>query len=82
MATLEKLFNSIMCGTQDKNIKFKDLQKILDILGFECRIRGDHYIYSYGNLPENINIQPNGNMAKPYQVKQIRNFILKYQFKL
>lgn len=82
MATLEKLMNSIMCGTQDKNIKFKDLQKILDILGFECRIKGDHFIYSYENFPENINIQPNGNMAKPYQVKQIRNFILKYQLEL
>jgi len=71
-----------MCGTQDKNIKFKDLQKILDTLGFECRIRGDYCIYSYGNLTENINIQPKGNMAKPYQVKQVRSFILKYQLKL
>lgn len=79
MATVEKLMQSIMSGTQDRNIKFKDLQKILDILGFECRIRGDHFIYSFHNLPENINIQPVGNMAKPYQVKQVRNFLLKYR---
>ena len=45
MATLEKLMYSIMSGTQDRNIKFADLQKILDVLGFQCRIKGDHFIY-------------------------------------
>ena len=78
MPTTEKLYMTIMSGTQDKNIKFRDLQKLLDILGFEYRIKGDHFIYFYGNLPEIINIQPNGNMAKPYQVKQVRNYLLKY----
>ena len=82
MATLEKLYLSVITGMQDKNIKFKDLQKLLDILGFECRIKGDHFIYSYRNLPENINIQPIGNMAKPYQVKQVRLFLQKYQIQL
>lgn len=78
VATVEKLFQSVMCGTQDNNIKFKDLQKLLDIMGFEYRIRGDHFIYYYKGLPEILNIQPVGNMAKPYQVKQIRNYLLKY----
>ena len=82
MATIEKLYLSILSGMQDRNIKFKDLQKLLDILGFECRIKGDHFIYSYNKFPENINIQPNGNMAKPYQVKQVRTFLQKYQIKL
>ncbi len=82
MATIEKLFQSIMCGTQDKNIKFRDLQKILETLGFDCRIKGDHFIYYYRELPENLNIQPCGNMAKPYQVKQVRNYFLKYRLKL
>ncbi len=81
MSTTEKLYLSIVSGLQDKNVKFKDLQKLLDILGFECRIRGDHFIYSYGDLRENINIQPSGNMAKPYQVKQVRNFLQKYQIR-
>ena len=81
MSTIEKLYLSIVSGTQDKNTKFRDLQKLLDILGFECRIKGDHFIYSYGNLRENINIQPDSNMAKPYQVSQIRNFLQKYQIR-
>ena len=74
MATLEKLYLSVITGMQDKNIKFRDLQK--------CRIKGDHFIYSYSNLPENINIQPIGNMSKPYQVKQVRLFLQKYQIQL
>ena len=82
MTTLEKLYQSIMSGMHDKNIKFKDIQKLLDVLGFDYRVRGDHFIYYYGNLPEIINIQPSGNMAKPYQVKQIRNFLLKYHIGL
>lgn len=78
MATLEKLMQSIMSGTQDRNIKFADLQKILDALGFQCRIKGDHFIYWKNSVDEIINIQPDGNQAKPYQVKQVRGIILKY----
>ncbi|MDD6481442.1 MAG: type II toxin-antitoxin system HicA family toxin [Lachnospiraceae bacterium] len=78
MATLEKLMQSIMSGTQDRNIKFADLQKILDALGFQCRIKGDHFIYWKNSVEEIINIQPDGNQAKPYQVKQVRGIILKY----
>lgn len=78
LPAIEKLYMEIMSGRQDKNIKFHELQKLLDILGFEHRIRGDHFIYFYKDIPENINIQPNGNMAKPYQVKQVRNYLAKY----
>lgn len=82
MATIEKLMQSIMSGTQDRNIKFADLQKILDVLGFQCRIKGDHFIYWKDGIDEIINIQPDGNKAKPYQVKQVRNIILKYRLEV
>ena len=82
MATIEKLMQSIMSGTQDRNIKFTDLQKILDVLGFQCRIKGDHFIYWKDGIEEIIDIQPDGNKAKPYQVKQIRGIILKYQMEV
>lgn len=82
MATIEKVMRSIMCGTQDCNIKFTDLQKILDVLGFQYRIKGDHFIYWKDGVVEIINIQPDGNKAKPYQVKQIRGLILKYKLEV
>ena len=68
-----------MSGTKDRSILFSDLRIVLDRLGFQCRIKGDHFIYTKDDVEEIINIQPVGNKAKPYQVKQVRNIILKYQ---
>ncbi|MGN0638666.1 MAG: type II toxin-antitoxin system HicA family toxin [Huintestinicola sp.] len=79
MSKYDKLFIQILSGTQDNNISFGDLQKALTLLGFVVRIKGDHFIYTRENVEEIINIQPNGNKAKPYQVKQVRNIILKYK---
>ena len=79
MSQYEKLLLRILCGTQDSNVAFSALQKVLTILGFVVRIKGDHFIYTRDDIDEIINIQPKGNKAKPYQVKQVRNLILKYQ---
>lgn len=79
MSKIEKLLFDIMCGYKDKNIKFEDLRKILKVFGFDCRIRGGHYIYTKTDIDEIINIQPIGDLAKPYQVKQVRNIFIKYQ---
>lgn len=79
MGQFEKLLLSILSGTKDSNIKFKDLQKVLDSFGFHLRIKGDHFIYTKEGVDEILNIQPKSNMAKPYQVKQVRNIIVKYR---
>ncbi len=79
MSQYEKLLISILSGTKDSNILFADLQSVLDRLGFQCRIKGDHFIYTKDGIEDIINIQPNGNRAKPYQVKQVRNIILHYR---
>ncbi|MGN1136852.1 MAG: type II toxin-antitoxin system HicA family toxin [Oscillospiraceae bacterium] len=79
MSKYDKLFIQIMSGTSDNNIEFSDLQKMLTILGFVVRIKGDHFIYFKDGIDEIINIQPKGSKAKPYQVKQVRNIILKYR---
>lgn len=79
MSQYEKLLLSILGGTRDKSILFADLRAVLDRLGFQCRIKGDHFIYTRDGVEEIINIQPIGSKAKPYQVKQVRNIILKYQ---
>lgn len=69
----------IMSGTNDRDVSFGDLQKALMLLGFTVRIKGDHFIYFRDGVDEIINIQPDGSKAKPYQVKQVRNIILKYR---
>jgi hypothetical protein len=80
MSKYEKLLYSIMSGRQDKNILFADLCLVLERNGFVCRIKGDHFIYTKDGVAEIINLQPVGNKAKPYQVKQVRDLILKYRF--
>lgn len=79
MSQYEKLLLAVLSGTRDKNLLFADLQTVLDRLGFQCRIKGDHFIYTRDDVEEIINLQPTGNKAKPYQVKQVRNIILEYQ---
>lgn len=74
----EKLLAFLMSGTGDKNFLFSDLQAILDRLGFQCRVKGDHFIYTRDGIDEIINLQPLGARAKPYQVRQVRQLILKY----
>ena len=79
MSQYEKLLLAILSGTRDKNFLFSDLRLVLERLDFQCRIKGDNFIYTKDGIEEIINIQPMGNMAKPYQVKQVRGVILKYQ---
>jgi predicted RNA binding protein YcfA (HicA-like mRNA interferase family) len=75
----EKLQSQILRGTSDANILFDDLRWLLRRLGFEERIRGSHHIFRKPGVEEKINLQRDNSQAKPYQVRQVRNVILKYQ---
>jgi predicted RNA binding protein YcfA (HicA-like mRNA interferase family) len=80
MARIKKLLISILSGTKDNNIPFDDIVLLLNHLEFNCRIKGSHHIFYKNGIDEIINIQPGkSNKAKPYQVKQIRNLLLKYR---
>ena len=79
MSQYEKLLRSVLSGTKDKDLSFSDLRLVLEHLGFQCRIKGDHFIYTKDGIEDIINIQPQGSRAKPYQVKQVRTIILHYR---
>lgn len=79
MAKYEKLLIQILSGTSDANIYFEDLCNLLKKLGFEERVRGSHHIFRKEGVVEKVNLQREGNKAKPYQVKQTRNVIIKYK---
>lgn len=79
MGKLENILLAILRGSSDNNIAFADLRLALESLGFEARIKASHFIYSKQDIAEIVNIQPIGNKAKTYQVKQVRNLILKYK---
>jgi hypothetical protein len=48
-------------------------------VGFEERIRGSHHIFTRDGIEEILNLQPRRSRAKPYQVKQVRNVIVRYR---
>ncbi|WP_337866486.1 type II toxin-antitoxin system HicA family toxin [Ignavibacterium sp.] len=79
MTQLNKLLIKILSGTSDQNIDFEDLRKLLNVLQFSERIKGSHRIFFKDGIEEIINIRSNSGKAKAYQVKQVRNLILKYK---
>ena len=79
MGKFEKLIQQILRGSSDANIAFPDLVNLLKSFGFEMRIKGSHHVFRKQGIEEKPNLQKDGNKAKPYQVKQIRDLIVKYQ---
>lgn len=77
---MQKIIEKILSGTSDVNIKFSELRKFVISLGFNERIKGDYFIYFKSGIAEIIKFQhKKDGKAKPYQVKQVRNLILKYK---
>ncbi len=79
MSKHDKLLVQILRGTSDANVSFNDLYSLLKKMGFEERFRGSHHIFTKDNIEEILNLQPKGGKSKPYQVKQVRNVIIKYK---
>ncbi|MCL2015358.1 MAG: type II toxin-antitoxin system HicA family toxin [Defluviitaleaceae bacterium] len=75
----KNVYNSVISGNSDYNVNFADFRKLLIDLGFKfVRQRGSHMIYQNAAIDEFMNIQVDGNKAKAYQVRQLRNIILKH----
>lgn len=78
MGRYRKLLQHILIKKGDANVSFDGLCQLLCRLGFEERIKGDHHIFSRVGVDDILNLQPQDAMAKPYQVKQIRDLVLRY----
>jgi hypothetical protein len=74
----QRLVADVLGGRADANIDFDDLRSLLLSFGFNERTRGSHHLFSKSGIQERINLQRDGRNAKPYQVKQTRAVILKY----
>ncbi|KPQ14452.1 MAG: YcfA-like protein [Algoriphagus marincola HL-49] len=82
MGKYEKLIAKILSGSSDTNINFPELRNLILIFGFSERIKGSHHIFSKEGVEEILNLQEKKGKAKPYQVKQVRLIILKYQLSI
>jgi predicted RNA binding protein YcfA (HicA-like mRNA interferase family) len=75
MGKQEKLLDKILAGRSDAGISFDGLCSLLKSLGFEVTVRGSHHIFRKEGAGDKINLQKEGNNAKPYQVKQVRELL-------
>jgi predicted RNA binding protein YcfA (HicA-like mRNA interferase family) len=74
----DKIFDRVLSGRSDANVRFDDLRALLLACGFSERTRGSHHVFTKSGVDEQINLQRDGAKAKPYQVKQVRAIVLQY----
>ena len=79
MGKWDKLLERVLRGTSDASISFDDLCGLLERLGFERRTRGSHNVFRRPGVIEKPNLQRAGSKAKVYQVRQVRDIILRYR---
>lgn len=82
MGKYDKLYQHILMKQGDSNVNFSSLCTLLTKLGFDSRVKGDHHIFWMESVEEILNLQPLGTKAKAYQIKQVRNVILRYSLRL
>jgi hypothetical protein len=75
----KRILRRLLSGTADAAIGFDELCGLLESLEFVKRIRGSHHIFRRAGVEEKINLQRDGKNAEPYQVRQVRNVLLKYR---
>jgi len=82
MGKHEKLYAHILMRRSDANVPFDGLCALLKRLGFDERIRGDHHIFTMTGVEEIVNLQPKNGKGKTYQIKQVRDLLLRYKLRL
>ena len=79
MSRKRKVLERVLSGATDADIRFRDPRSLLVSLGFLETVKGGHHIFHQDAIAEIINLQPRGSQAKPHQVRQVRELILKYR---
>ncbi len=78
MSQWRKFQDRLLRGSSDNGIDFNELRTYLKRIGFAERIKGGHHVFTRDDVEEILNLQRKGHLAKAYQVKQVRDFILRY----
>jgi len=82
MGKHDRLYEHILLRRSDANVSFSGLCALLKRLGFGERIKGDHHIFTAPEVEEILNLQPRDGKGKPYQIRQVRDVILRYSLRL
>ncbi len=74
---LEKALNS------PQSLRFSEVLRLARSFGFRLdRTSGSHHILKRAGIPELVNLQNVGGMAKPYQVRQLLKLVERHNLSL
>ena len=80
MSKKEKLILKLLSGNADSNFDFDDLVNLLHWFELAKREgKGSHRIFYKRDIYDMINLQPLKGKAKPFQVKQVRDFLVNHK---
>ena len=82
MSKPTKTLAKILSGDSDAGIRFEEMCSLLVRLGFGKRIRGSHHIFTRPGIETLIDLQPRQGKCKPYQVRQVRDVLIKFHISL
>ena len=82
MSKQSKLLAKILSGDSDANIRFEEMCAFLERCGFTKRVKGSHHIFTFPGIETLVDLQPLGAKCKPYQVRQVREILTKFNIPL
>lgn len=78
----DRLLERILSGDL-QNVRFSDLLRLAENLGFALdRRSASHHILYHPKFGEQLNLQEVRGEAKPYQVRQFRRLVVRYNLKI
>jgi predicted RNA binding protein YcfA (HicA-like mRNA interferase family) len=73
-----KLYALLLQSTR-RSVAFRDFIALIEAFGFVCqRIKGSHRSYRHPDCPKLLVIQPLGNEAASYQVREFLALVTEY----
>lgn len=77
----QKLLRRALASPQ--SLRFAEAINLAKAFGFRIdRISGSHHILKRAGIPELVNLQDVGGMAKPYQVRQLLKLVERHNLSL
>jgi hypothetical protein len=77
--SIERTIEKLLRGESDANIRFVEMCHLPQAKGFRMRVSGSHHIFTRPRVVERINLQREGSLTKPYQVRQVRKILVQYK---
>ena len=78
----KKLLRRLLDGRL-RNVRFNDMVNLAEGFGFRTvHQRGSHRMLMHPDLHAMLNLQPDGDQAKPYQIRQMLDLVEQFDLKL